>query len=68
MNSITLKFKPSVCGWTNQTDCKVCGKWTGFWYVGYTSDHQRQLNEFKLAQQKQHNELWYKQLDCMKIV
>lgn len=69
MNSVSMKFRPSTCGWTNQTDCKVCGKWTGFYYIGNNiADHQRQFNEFKVAQQKRHNDLWYKQLDQLKIV
>lgn len=69
MNSKSLKFRPSVCGWVNQTDCQICGRWNGFWYIGNNeSDHQRQFYKFKIDQQKQHNDLWYKQLDSLKLV
>ena len=68
MGSVSLKLGPSVCGWTNYANCKICGRWSGFMYSGNESDYQRQFNKFKLEQQKRHNELWYKELDSLKIV
>jgi len=68
MSSKSLKFGPSVCGWTNYADCQICGRWSGFVYSGNEADYQRQFNKFKIEQQKRHNDLWYKQLDSLELV